>query len=513
MRAIGQMIWGLGLCGACGPMLVNRSLVDNVPPHWNEIAITHPAQTSSLTTTPSFTFAPARDDKSTASRITYHYALGTDLTALTDMVDWRPAPQTSFAVTGLSLREGRTYVVSLMATDAMGNSASVSSTFTVNALDWQSLSNLPDFITELESTIAGGVSAAPTMKFLPELGTIDSSAGGWANFTLAPNGKLYACPLDGSSILVFDPSDHSSEILTELVSGGSLSASGSYYDSILALNGNIYCVPGEGTQVIRIDPRNNAIDYVGLTYGGGGTKWEGAALAPNGKIYAPPCDGADVLVINPADDVPGDPLKNPVSTFAAPVGVGCKWGGIALYRDGLLYAAPVNDSTVLVIDPSADTALTVNPVLAGDGLSPIPGGGLQKYYGWIYDLRDSFFGAPFEVDNAMVFSVSTSMFDLHVTPFSSQFRWSSAILGLDNNFYGLAYQEPSFLTIGRDSGVVGTVGSFGLLGADPFGGGAYGLDGHIYFPPRGADQVLQINLHLRDRPHADVLLSPFLHGT
>lgn len=512
MRARVHGVWGLWILSACGPMLVNRSLVDNEPPHWKTLAITHAAETNSFTTTPIFTFAAAHDNKSSANRINYHYALGTAVSALTDLVNWRPAPQTPFSVSGVQLREGRTYIVSLKATDAMGNAAVTSSTFVVNALDWRSLANLPDFITEIEATIATGVSAAPVVNFLPELGTIDNTAGGWGNFTLAPNGKLYACPLDAASVLVFDPVDHSSNILTALVSGGLLSPNGYYYDSVLALSGNIYCVPGEGAQVLRINPSNQTIDYVGTSFGTPGTKWEGAALAPNGKIYAPPCDGSNVLVINPLDDVPGDPLKNPVSTFAAPAGVGCKWGGIALHRDGLLYAAPVNSTEVLIIDPSDDTAVAVTPVLTADGVSLMPAF-TQKYYGWAYDLRDSFFGLPFETDDALVFNVGTATFDLLATPHTKPFRWSAAIIGLDNKFYGIPYDEPSMITIGRDSRVIGTVGSFSLLGTDPFGGGAYGLDGHIYFPPRGADQVLQINLHLRDQPPPDVLLSPFLHGT
>ncbi|HNO25308.1 MAG TPA: hypothetical protein PKK94_20180, partial [Leptospiraceae bacterium] len=82
---------------------------------------------------------------------------------------------------------------------------------------------------------------------------------------------------------------------------------------------------------------------------GGTVKWAGGVYAPNGKIYGIPHNSTTVLVINPA--------ANSASTFGSLAG-GAKWHSGVLAPSGKIYGIPASSTSVLVIDPSTDTTYT-----------------------------------------------------------------------------------------------------------------------------------------------------------
>ena len=98
-------------------------------------------------------------------------------------------------------------------------------------------------------------------------------------------------------------------------------------------------------------------DDVTSTFGSlaGGYKWVGGVLAPNGCIYGIPLNSTTVLKI--------DPVAETVSTFGSLAG-GYKWIGGVLAPNGCIYGIPYSATTVLKIDPASSAAFDTDVCLS-----------------------------------------------------------------------------------------------------------------------------------------------------
>jgi len=86
-------------------------------------------------------------------------------------------------------------------------------------------------------------------------------------------------------------------------------------------------------------------------------KWVGGVLAPNGCIYGIPYNSTTVLKI--------DPVAETATTFGSLAGT-FKWYGGVLAPNGCIYGIPFNSTTVLKIDPVAETATTFGSLSADE---------------------------------------------------------------------------------------------------------------------------------------------------
>ena len=68
-----------------------------------------------------------------------------------------------------------------------------------------------------------------------------------------------------------------------------------WYGGVLAPNGKIYAIPLNSTQILEIDPNTQTTTLFGDF--SDSNKWAGGVLAPNGKIYAIPYSATQVLEI------------------------------------------------------------------------------------------------------------------------------------------------------------------------------------------------------------------------
>lgn len=393
---------------------------------------------------------------------------------------------------------------------------------------WNDLSDLPAHITAIEALMAKGNAGAAVATWLPtqitDMNFDARKPGGWSNFTLAPNGKLYACPLVAASVLVFDPEDPEYPVfLDETVNPvATLATNLTYFDGILALNESIYCIPAHNERVLKIDTKTDTMSFIGAAtgdlasnFGAGQYKWESAAIAPNGKIYAPPSNASvGVLVIDTADDTFSFLPTDTTTDYA--------WGGAALHKNGKIYAAPANDNRILVIDP--ENAVTPISYIA----TSLTNDTVEKFYGFVYDLKESFFAIPFQLSHPFVAS-KLYVFDLSSKLIASeivqatggvQVPWSAGAFGLNGKIYGVPFESDSLYEVDREdpTGIDPTkasrlIGDYNDQGGDKFGAPAYGLDGKMYFVPRTADRVLMLDLKLNETPDVNILLSPFVRAT
>jgi len=216
--------------------------------------------------------------------------------------------------------------------------------------------------------------------------------------SLAPNGKIYCMPYNLSSYAIIDTI---TDTITTKTSTLAFQAGG----SVCASNGKIYSPTLGGTGKIRVlDTINGDLEYLldcDITRG-----YCGCCLAPNGKIYCVPSDfpltDPKVMVIDPSNDsvsyitVSG---TNWPSGDGLTGGIGNAngddvWYGGVLAPNGKIYCMPARGTSILVIDPIANTAQCDISGLDGFATATIPGGQANKYSSGILAPNGKIYGLP-----------------------------------------------------------------------------------------------------------------------
>jgi hypothetical protein len=114
------------------------------------------------------------------------------------------------------------------------------------------------------------------------------------NFTLAPNGFLYAIPTNESRILKFNPNTNAISFIGDI--GQNTSA---YFGGCLGTNGKIYSGVAQGYKLMVFNTANDTFVQISL----GGTVTYGTALAnPNGFVYIFPATATSIIKVNTANN-------------------------------------------------------------------------------------------------------------------------------------------------------------------------------------------------------------------
>jgi len=257
----------------------------------------------------------------------------------------------------------------------------------------------------------------------------------WSAGVLARNGKIYAAPISGGSVLEIDPSGSVREIsITGDISGSSFSG------GVVAPNGKIYAPPSAGDNVLEIDPSGSvSTRLLPIPNYETGSTWAGGVLAPDGKIHCIPFGGSNILIIEPSDS----PL---ITTTRMPTQVSTTYYGSVLGPDGKIYGIPFSgagdagDFEVVVLDPTNQGFTTI----------PIP--------------------ASIPVGN-----------------------WAGGVLGPDSKIYCMPFAGSYVLVIDISTGDITVIAVDSGRSFGGWFGGVLGPNGKIYSAPNNGGKVLEID--------------------
>lgn len=174
----------------------------------------------------------------------------------------------------------------------------------------------------------------------PSLG---DTRGKYMCIEAAPNGCLFAAPLNASRVLMIDQIGNISLV------GPDLGERDRKYSSIiLAPNKLLYAPPLRANRALEINCARGDTREIGPEFGAGESKWACGCVADNGNIYCPPLEARKVLEIRCED--------HEVQEIGCDIGIEDvrdeKYACIAKAPvNRRLYAAPRESHFILEIDP------------------------------------------------------------------------------------------------------------------------------------------------------------------
>jgi hypothetical protein len=309
------------------------------------------------------------------------------------------------------------------------------------------------------------LSVTQTAAGIAATGGVNKSWGG----VLAPNGKIYGVPNNGSNVFVINPSvDSYTNIGT---------TTGRYAGGVLAPNGKIYAAPYDVTTTcLSIDPVTDTFTTFGSVplppLPNQNNGWVGGVVTESGLLYFIPHNSQDVLVINPND--------NSISYFGTADTTGtAQCAGACLGPNGKIYCAPWNKPGVLVIDPTTNTTTTIT--------SNVPGG-TTKYAGAVLAENGKIYMIPYASTLVLVIDPSNDTASTFSSFSGSGDNYAGA-LGPDGKIYSPPFGGTNWRVINPDNNTVATVASGGR---DFNRGATLATNGCIYGIPGDGTDVAKI---------------------
>jgi len=199
--------------------------------------------------------------------------------------------------------------------------------------------------------------------------------------------------------------------------------------------------------------------------GAGTTKWFGGCVGTNGKIYCAPRDATTVLEIDPSADT--------ISTFGSISGSG-KYTGCVLAPNGYIYCAPNDATNVLKIDTSVPSASTFGSVAAGS----------NKYRGCVLANNGMIYCIPFNTSLVLKIDPTSDSVSTFGTVTGS---YIGGVLAPNGYIYGIPNTATTFLKIDPSADTESEVGS--LSAGNKFVGGVLAPNGLIYCIPWDATYI------------------------
>ncbi|MBC7793858.1 MAG: hypothetical protein H7Z43_09125 [Clostridia bacterium] len=286
------------------------------------------------------------------------------------------------------------------------------------------------------------------------VGPVFTMGGGrWLGGVLAANGIIYGIPYNEPTLLRIDTISEPVFIDTVPVNIPEAGTIRRWGFSTRAFDGKIYAAPCTGNTVLVVDPETDPptvseiknIDLEGVPENSA-YLWLGSVIAPaTGLIYAVPYAAKRVLRIDPVAGTAVSIGPN-LSNFGDN-----KWCGAALGADGVILAAPDGAKRILRIDPATEeiTVLTTSAT-GGDGATFAPSGVL--------------FLIPWSATVVRTYDVQTGVTGtVSVSPLSTlDLNWASGRLAPNGHIYATPTRAPRVLDI--DTRSVGTLPLDVLLG-------------------------------------------------
>ena len=299
---------------------------------------------------------------------------------------------------------------------------------------------------------------------------------------------IYAAPTHATYVLIIDTHTNTADT----TSIANLPATSfKWAGAVLAPeSGLVYMFPVVASSLLVVDPATNAHDQgVGDFSSLGSTllKWSGACMAGNGLMYAIPYSYPSVLIVDPATN------STDTTTLA---GVGA--GTLAVRGpEGALFGIPDNANVVLIIDPYTNTADTTSlPVFPG----------VDKYNHGVLAPNGLIYAVPDSGQHVLVIDPATrTAEEVKLSNATGVDKWSAPAVAPDGRVVAAPQREPTFLVI--DPGLVSVgraanqtvdrtlrVAHEGNAATNRYSSVVRGANGYLYAIPRGADDVLIVDM-------------------
>jgi len=175
----------------------------------------------------------------------------------------------------------------------------------------------------------------------------------------------------------------------------------------IIINGNLTV---NGTVTNYIDTSLNSLPENAISFFGsftGTNKWASGVLAPNGKIYCAPSDATSVLIIDPTTNTAD------TTTISGLPSTTDKWRGGVLAQNGKIYFAPLSASNVLIVDPISNTADTTT-------ISGLTGG--AKWIGGVLASNGNIYCIPYDLTRTNIMVINTGLPKLNSWIFKPYFN-------------------------------------------------------------------------------------------
>ena len=212
----------------------------------------------------------------------------------------------------------------------------------------------------------------------------------------------------------------------------------------------------------------------------GNTKWRGGVLGNNGKIYGIPYSSVDILIIDPSA---GSAIRTTMGTCWTNT-----FNGGVLGNDGKIYGIPYGSTDILIINTSINSATctTMGADLSGSG----------KWSGGVLGNDGKIYGIPTNATDILIIDPSTGSATRTTMGASlgGSGKWSEGVLGNDGKIYGIPTNATDILIIDPSTGsATRTTMGASLTGTYKWMGGILGNNGKIYGIPHNATDILIID--------------------
>ena len=247
-----------------------------------------------------------------------------------------------------------------LANTSTGNVQGEQPWYDVQVPDWTTGAHVTNWTTlqRYLSSVAMTNSLVPASATFSGIGPVldGTTYNTFANFVLAPNGKLYGIPDYSTRAIVLDPVNDTLTTFGSFPGNTFGGGGGTLGSGCLAVNGLIYASPLRATQAIIIDPANNTVTKFGsfpngsLPYSTGGLQFIDTISAPNGLIYFVPYASTQAVVVDPRTN--GGTLATFFGNFEGYSGFNSGgYTGGTVAPNGKIYMVPFASSRIAIIDP------------------------------------------------------------------------------------------------------------------------------------------------------------------
>ncbi|KAK3252248.1 hypothetical protein CYMTET_38440 [Cymbomonas tetramitiformis] len=298
----------------------------------------------------------------------------------------------------------------------------------------------------------------PTMSLLePTRDAAENLKGTWKwhGGVVARDGNIYGVPANATSVLKI--SVPSGEVTT-FGDASLLEGDYKWYGGLLAADGAIYCIPQNADAVLKILPEAEEVVLIGQgLFGRGDWKWHGCTFSPRDQcIYGIPNHGDTCLRIDPA----GNGGEGEVTLFEAaePIESGAhrrgdgkyKYEGAVLGGDENIYCIPGDADYVLKIVPpragsgEQPTAHRIGPSFAGESKCN------NKWQNGFLGADGCIYAVPHKAEGVLRIDPSrdtATSIQPESGPLVGRDKWQSGALGHDGCFYCTPFLAKDVLKI------------------------------------------------------------------